>query len=166
MTPTLSGVSYIFGSTFVQRQDIIVYKDFGDLQTHSGLLEQIRKYKNMILRCVMHLFAHYVAHPDPNGANPFTHIISVIKTPDTNAGDANVVNSFIEIMQNIAKLSNAPSKLQKFSVNDIYNKKLSELIDHYEYILSQEEILQEPMDKVQYENVNNLKLVTNVNLLL
>jgi hypothetical protein len=39
-------------------------------------------------------------------------------------------------------------------------------MDQYEYILSQEEMLQEPMDKISYENANNLKLVANVNLLM
>jgi hypothetical protein len=83
MTPTLNSISYIFGSAFVQRQDIVVYKDFGDLQTHSGLFEQIRKYKNLILRCVMHLYAHYISlNNDANAA--FRSIIDVIKVFDAN----------------------------------------------------------------------------------
>lgn len=81
MTPTLSGISYVFGTQFVQRQDIVVYKDFGDLQTHQGLFEQIRKYKNLILRCVMHLYAQHISQ-DNNSDRAFARIIEVIKVPD------------------------------------------------------------------------------------
>lgn len=75
----------------------------------------------------MHLYAHYISiNNDANAA--FTSIINVIKVPELAVNDV-VINSFIEIMQNIAKMSNSPSKIQKFSVTELYNKKLSELMD-------------------------------------